>query len=197
MGKQFSIEDIGVIAENKENNIQVLMKKIRKAYRDKKTSKNIPKGADIPKLKRLQLRFIDNCRFLSSSLDSLVSNLGVNDLKCNICKNPCRMSHVDENYIVHAKCQQCYSGGNTKQLDKVALQWKFYNIYKFCDNDEFFRLMLRKVVYPYEHKVKFTHDKNKTMKFTKTHMAQEKIIFPQGNHRMISPRIWSYETKNK
>ena len=128
------------------------MKKIKKAYKDKKTGKNIPIGAEVPKMKRSQLRFIDSYRFMSSSLDSLVSNLvGVNDLKCNICKNSCRMSHIDETFIVHAKCQQCYSGGNSTQLDKVTLQLKFSNVYKYCGNDECFRLMLRKGVYPYEY----------------------------------------------
>ena len=58
-----------------------------------------------------------------------------------------------KNYVVHAKCQQCYSGGNTTQLDKVAVQLKFSNIYKFCGNDECFRLMLRKGVYPYEYMI--------------------------------------------
>ena len=167
LGKQFSTEDIGVIAENKEkyitfnvpievpirdkNGVIITIKtKIKK--KDKKTGKDIPIGTEVPKMKRSQLRFIDSCRFMSSSLDDLVSNLvGVNDLKCKICKNPCRMSHINENYIVHAKCQQCYSGGNSTQLDKVALQLKFSNIYKFCGNDECFRLMLRKGVYPYEY----------------------------------------------
>ena len=38
-------------------------------------------------MKRSQLRFIDSCKFMSSSLDSLVSNLvGVNDLKCKFVK---------------------------------------------------------------------------------------------------------------
>ena len=167
LGKQFSTEDIGVIAENKEkyitfnvpievpirdkNGVIITIKtKIKK--KDKKTGEDIPIGTEVPKMKRSQLRFIDSCRFRSSSLDGLVSNLiGVNDQKCKICKNPCRMSHIDENYIVHAKCQQCCGGGNSTQLDKVALQLKFSNIYKFCGNDECFRLMLRKGVYPYEY----------------------------------------------
>ena len=51
--------------------------------------------------------------------------------------------------MVHAKCQQCYSV--SKQLDKVTLQLTFSTIYKHCGNDECFRLMLRKGVYPYEH----------------------------------------------
>ena len=49
----------------------------------------------------------------------------------------------------------------------------------------------KKFIYLYilSYKVKFTHDKNKTIQFTKTHMTQEKIIFPQGTRNMISPRI--------
>ena len=61
------------------------------------------------------------------------------------------MSYIDKNYVAHAKCQQCYSGGASKQLDRVALQLTFSNIYKHCGNDECFRLMLRKGVYPYEY----------------------------------------------
>ena len=60
------------------------------------------------------------------------------------------MNDIDENYIVHTKCQQCYRGGNTKQLDKLVLQLKC------SDNDECFRLMLIKGVYPYEHSLVIT-----------------------------------------
>ena len=145
LGEQFSNEDIGVIAENKEKYISfnaaievpitdrngnIITKKIKKAYRDKKTGKSTPTGTEVPKMKKYQLRFIDSFRFMTSNLDSLVINLaGVNDMKCNICKHPCRMSFIDENYAAHAKFQQCYIGGNTKQLDKVALQLKFFPIY--------------------------------------------------------------------
>ena len=145
-----------MIAENKEVSIRdkngnIITKKTNKASTDKKTGKSIPIGTEVPKMKRSQLRFIDSCRFMSSSLDSLVSNLvGVNDMKCNICENSCKMSDVDENYVAHAKYEQCYSGGARKQLDGVALRLTFSNIYNHCCN-ECFRLMLRKGVYPYEY----------------------------------------------
>ena len=96
-------------------------------------------------IKRSQVRFIDSCRLMSSGLDSLVTNLvGVNDMKSNIIKNPCKISYC----VSHGKCQQCYSGGYSKQLDKVTLQLTFLNTYKHCGNNECFRLLFRKGFIP-------------------------------------------------
>ena len=52
-------------------------------------------------MKKARMSFNGSC--MPYVLISLTSNLvGVNDMKCNICKNPCKSSHINENYVAHA-----------------------------------------------------------------------------------------------
>ena len=55
-----------------------------------------------------------------SSLDALSSNLvGVSRMPCNECGESCEITHIDEDYVAHGKCKDCYSGYSkvpTKQV---------------------------------------------------------------------------------
>ena len=100
------------------------------------------------KEKKIQLRFIDSMRFIASSLDSLMNNLvGVSGMPCNVCEESCEFTHVNENYVTHGKCKDCYSRYSKRQL---SVNSEFDNL-RVRHNDEQFRLLLRKGVYPYEY----------------------------------------------
>ena len=67
LGKRFSKNYIGVIAENKEKYIRFNVK-----FNVKLAGVSNKEGAEV--CKNIQLRFIDSCRFIASSLDKLSSN---------------------------------------------------------------------------------------------------------------------------
>ena len=131
-----------MIAENKEKYISFYVDFVVDKYLDKEGKE---------KEKKIQLRFIDSMRFMASSLDSLSSNLvGVNGMVCNLCEESCEITHVDEYYVAHGKCKDCYSGYSKRQLNKDSIFNNFLNL-RVSHNDEQFRLLLRKEVYPYEY----------------------------------------------
>ena len=74
LGKKFNKDDIGVIAENKEKYISFNVKI------DVKLA-GVTKKDGTPVYKKVHLRFIDSCRFMPSSLDSLSQNLSDNQCK--------------------------------------------------------------------------------------------------------------------
>ena len=91
-----------MIAENKEKYISFDSDVIVDTYED--ASGKIYE-------KKIQLRFIDSIRFMVSSLDSLTSSLvGVNGMVFNDCGGSCELTHIDEDYVAHEKCRNCYSG---------------------------------------------------------------------------------------
>ena len=120
LGRRFNKNDIGVIAENKEKYISFNVK-----INVKLTGVKNEDGIEVRK--NIQLRFIDSCRFMASSLDKLASNLD---------DDPCK--HLRE----------------------------------FYKEDEVFRLMRRKGVYPYEYM-----DEWKKLKRQAYH---QKTHFPAG-----------------
>ena len=68
LGRRFKKNDIGVIAENKEKYISFSVK-IHIKLAGVRNEDGTEAG------KNIQLRFIDSCRFMASSLDKLASNL--------------------------------------------------------------------------------------------------------------------------
>ena len=140
--RNFYTGKIGVIAENKEKYISCTTDVIVDRYVDKLGK---------IKEKKIQLRFTDSMRFMASSLDSLSSNLvGVSGMSCNECRESCDITHVDENYVAHGKCKKCYSGYSKCQLSVNSIFNDFDNL-RVSHNDEQFRLLFRKRVYPYEY----------------------------------------------
>ena len=85
---------------------------------------------------------------MASSLDALSSKqVGVNGMVFNVCGQSCEFCHVDEYYVAHGKCRNYYSGYSKCQL---SVNSNFDNL-RVSHNDEQFRLLLRKGVYPYEY----------------------------------------------
>ena len=142
LGKKFDKDKIGVIAENKEKYINFYINVVVGKYLDKKGKE---------KEKKIQLSFIDSMRFMAASLDSLSSNLvGMSGMVCNECEDSYEITHIDEDYVANGKCKTCYSGYNKHQLNKDSIFDNFLNL-RVSHNDEQFRLLLRKGVYPYEY----------------------------------------------
>ena len=98
-----------------------------------------------------KIKFIDSCRFMSTSLSDLVSNLseGLHNDRCIDCKS-CHdyMTTKDEQLIFRClRCEKNYE----KDFNKELIQ-RFGNIYEFSNGDlNKFVLLLRKGVYPYEY----------------------------------------------
>ena len=99
-----------------------------------------------------KIKFIDSCRFMSSSLSKLVDNLseGIHNNKCLDCNSCLDYVWITKNEKLLLKCFNCnvyYKKKFNKELIK-----KFKNMYSFCNNDlNKFILLLRKGVYPYEY----------------------------------------------
>ena len=98
-----------------------------------------------------KIQFIDSCRFMSTSLSNLVSNLseGLYNDRCidfKSCLN--YMTTKDEQSIFRCfRCKKNYE----KNFDKELIQ-RFAKIYEFCNRDlNKFILFLRKGIYPYEY----------------------------------------------
>ena len=144
LGKRFNKNDIGVIAENKEKyisfNVKVNVKLAGVKYKD---------GTQVHK--NIQLRFIDSCRFMASSLDKLASSLcGTSGIQCDKCEGNMELINISGNYIALFGCERGKTK-KTKGLDEEMLKKNFNHTSRFWECDEKFRLMIRKGVYPYEY----------------------------------------------
>ena len=127
LGKMFNRNDIGIIAEIKEKyisfNVNINVKLAGMSNEDGKEVR-----------KNIQLRFIDCCRFMASSLDKLASNL-------------------DDDHCKHLR--------------------------EFYKEEEVFRLMRRKSVYPYEYMDGWE-------KFEDTSLPPKDVFYSKLNMKGIS-----------
>ena len=115
LGRRFNINDIGVIAENKEKyisfNVKINVKLVGVRNED---------GTEVRK--NIQLRFIDSCRSMASSLDKLESNLyATSGVQCGKCKGNMELINISGDYIGSLDCERCRTK-NTKDLDEGVLK---------------------------------------------------------------------------
>ena len=99
-----------------------------------------------------KIKFIDNYRFMSSSLSKLVDNLseGIHNNKCLDCNSCLDYVRITKNEKLLLKCFNC-NNYYKKKFNKELIK-KLKNTYSFCNNDlNKFILLLRKGVYPYEY----------------------------------------------
>ena len=124
-------------------------------------------GEEITKNISYIFEFIDNPRFMASSLSNLLNNLseGIyrikckfrhNNKKCEICG--IKYKHCDcfleyknlKDSLIECKCLSCYKSYQRKFDEK--LKEIFFNAYKFSNHDNNkYILLLLKGVYPYEY----------------------------------------------
>ena len=87
---------------------------------------------------------------MSSSLSSLVDNLseGLHNGNCTDCKSYLDYTSIKDDQLIFMcfDCKKNYKKDFNKELIK-----RFANLYKFCDGDIKFILLLRKGVYAYEY----------------------------------------------
>ena len=146
LGKKFNNQDTNVIAENKEKYISFnVSDRVKLAGVSNKDGKSV--------YKKIQLRFIDSCRFMASSLGKLSGNLcEASGVKCNNCRNDGMdmKTTIPSEYKALFECKKCKSN-KIKQFSGIQLKESFDSTSKYWCDDEKFRLLLRKGVYPYEY----------------------------------------------
>ena len=97
-----------------------------------------------------KIKFIDSFRFMSSSLSNLVDNLseGLHSDKCTDCKSCLDYMITKDDQLIF-RCLECKKNYK-KDFDKELIK-RVGNVYKCCNEDNKFILLLRKGVYPYEY----------------------------------------------
>ena len=159
LGRKFNNDDIGVIAANKEKYISFNVK--------------------------VKLRFIDSCRFMTSSLDKLASNLcGTSGIQCDKCKGNIELINISGGYIASFGCER-YKTKKTKDLDREVLKNNSNQTSGFWRCDEKFRLMSRKGVYPYEYMDGWE-------KFDKTSLPPKVAFYSRLSTKSISVRDYEH-----
>ena len=135
LGRRFNKNDIGIIAENKEKyisfNVKINVKLAGVKHKD---------GTQL--YKNIQIRLIDSCRFMASSLDKLASNLcGTSGIQCDKCKGNMELINISGDYIASFGCERCRTK-KAKDLDEGVLRNNFNNSSRSWECDEKFRLMI-------------------------------------------------------
>ena len=138
-----------------------------------------------------KLKFIDNIRFMSASLSTLVDNLSEIDKKeCDSCKEREKISVnckyiSNKNNVLIYKCKRYNK--SCKLVD--ALKDKFSNTYRlYNDNINKFILLLRKGVYPYEYM-------DSWKRFDETELSNKESFYSELNKEDITDKDHAHAQK--
>ena len=185
LAEEFDVNEMEVLAENTEKYISFSVP-IRVGL------SGGDKGNEEQATKTCKLRFIDSYRFMQSSLSDLVDNLaGTNtdDIICEKCKDNMEFIAIDEGFVAKFECKNCYYSMKSRQLDERTLKYNFYNLYRYCgSDDDVFRLLLRKGVYPYEHMDSFE-------RFNETKLPPIESFYSEFNLSAISKNDYKHAKK--
>ena len=158
--------------------------------RKKKTKQG--KEIEVELTKRCKIRFIDSFRFMQSSLASLVDNLaGTNGILCKGCKSEMEMIEIDKDYSARFECRNCYDLQDKRQLNERMLKIRFSNTYQYCGGeDEQFRLLIRKGVYPYEYMDSFDKFKETSLPAIENFYSQLNMDGISRNDYRHAKKVW-------
>ena len=166
LGRGFNKNDIGVIAENKEKYISFNVK-INVKF-------NLVQQS-------IQLRIIDSCRFVASSLDKLTSNLcGTSGIQCDKFKGNMELINISGDYVASLGRERCITK-KTKDLGEEVLKKNLNHTNRSWGCDKKFHLMIQKGVYPYEYM-------DRWKKFEETSLSPKDAFYGRLNIKGISDR---------
>ena len=148
-----------------------------------------------------KLKFIDNYRFMSYSVSSLVDNLsGAYDKECKKCMKRKKIRLNCEfigfkNGRLNYKCKECKKSYSKLTNESIK---NFPILYKFCNGDlNKFYLLLRKGIYPYEYMDSWE-------RFDKNTIPAKEAFYSELNLEVISDadfehvkKVWeAFKTKD-